>query len=210
MKYNSFSYIYPPRPKNAVNPIDINNWDDNTMVAQPKLNGSNVTIYMNGEKIYVYNRHGKRMSNFNLLDSELLKLYRGNGWLVLNGEYLNKSRNDENNDLFNIKLVLFDILVYNSNYLIGTTFQERITLLDTLYGSDISTKSYLYDISDNIYRVVSYYNYFEELYNDLSKIDLIEGIVLKRRLSKLEVGYKEDNNSKSQVKFRKQCKMYKF
>jgi hypothetical protein len=44
----------------------------------------------------------------------------------------------------------------------------------------------------------------------LIKIDMIEGLVLKRKSAKLEIGNTENNNTKSQVKFRKPTKNYKF
>ena len=60
---------------------------------------------------------------------EVKKLYRGNGgWMVLNFEYMNKSKKDENNETFNHKITIFDILVFDSNYMIGSTFENRINL----------------------------------------------------------------------------------
>lgn len=210
IRFESFTYIYPPRPKNAVDPKEIPNWDDGIMLGQPKLNGSNCLIFMNGRDVYVYNRHNQRLTNFDLSKENILKIYSGSGWMVLNGEYLNKSKKDEGGDTFNHKLVIFDILVHNSNYLIGQTFQERVNLLDSLYGKIESEKSYLYSVSENIYRVKTYYSDFKKLFDEFVKIDMIEGLVLKRKGAKLEVGNREDNNSRSQVKFRKPTKNYKY
>jgi ATP-dependent DNA ligase len=128
----------------------------------------------------------------------------------LNGEYLNKSKQDENRIVFNHKLVLFDILVYNSEYLVGSTFQERIDLLDRLYGQKDSEKSYLYSISDSVYRVKSFESGFKSTFDEFTKIDMIEGLVLKRKNAKLELGTSENNNIKSQLKARKPTKLYKF
>ena len=210
MKYKEYSYIYPPRPKNAIPINTIDKWDNNIMVGQPKMNGSNASIYTDGSSIYVMNRHGQRLTNFNLNKSEILNLHRGTGWIVLNGEYLNKSKNDETGKSFNHKFIIFDILVYNSEYLVGSTFQERINILDSLYGTKNSEKEYLLSISENIYRVKSFYNGFSEIFNNLTKIDVIEGLVCKRKNARLELGTTENNNSKSQIKFRKQTRNYKF
>ena len=110
MKYLNYQYIYPPRPKNAVNPGDLDMFDNNSMVGQCKLNGSNATIYTNGQKIIVMNRHGQRLTNIKVSDSEILSLYRGNGgWMVLNCEYLNKSKKNEFNETFNNKFCIFHI-----------------------------------------------------------------------------------------------------
>ena len=130
--------------------------------------------------------------------------------MVLNGEYLNKAKQDENGIIFNHKLVIFDILTFKSDYLVGKTFEERIQLLDELYGTNDSEKSYLYSVSKNVYRVKSYTNGFKNLFDTLTKIDLVEGLVLKRKNARLEIGNTENNNTKSQLKARKATKNYKY
>lgn len=205
--YQSFQYIYPPRPKNNIPSFDLKFWDNQTMLAQPKINGSNCTIYMNGNDVYAFNRHGQRMSNFEINKTEILSFYKGKGWMVLNGEYTNKGKNDQDGQPFQNKFCLFDILVYDSKYLIGQTFQGRIDLIHNLFGSG---DNHLNKLSDNFYLVNSYFNNFLDIYNELTKIDLIEGLVLKRKNAKLEIGNSENNNSKSQIKSRKPTKNYKF
>jgi hypothetical protein len=205
--YQSFQYIYPPRPKNAVPNSDLKMWDNGSMIGQPKINGSNCTIYMNGKDVYTFNRHGQRMSNFDIKSEEILSLYKGKGWMVLNGEYTNKARVDHNNQLLQNKFCLFDILVYDSKYLIGETFEKRIDLMLDMYGDG---DSYINQFSDNFYLIKTYHNNFYNLYDSLTKIDLVEGLVLKRKNAKLEVGTSENNNSKSQIKARKPTKNYKF
>jgi ATP-dependent DNA ligase len=107
-------------------------------------------------------------------------------------------------------LIIFDILVYNSNYLIGNTFQERVNLLDEIFGAEDSEKEYLYKVSTNVYRVKSYTSNFKEIFDKWTKVDLIEGVVLKRKNARLELGSAENNNSRSQLKSRKVSKNYKF
>lgn len=210
-KYNNFKYIYPPRPKNAIPPEDLDFWDNGSLIAQPKLNGSNCVIFTDGDDFFVMNRHKQRLTNFKIDNSELSKIYRGNGeWMIINGEYMNKSKNDENGDVFNHKLVIFDILAYNGEYLVGSTFSERINLLNDVYGEVDSEKNYLYSITDNIYRVKSYSNGFNEIFNNFIQVDMLEGLVMKRANAKLEIGTSELNNVKSQLKCRKPTKNYKY
>ena len=130
--------------------------------------------------------------------------------MVINGEYMNKSKMDENGQVFNHKFVIFDILTFNGEYMVGRTFDERVKLLDELYGQVESEKDYLYKISENIYRVKSYTTDFKRLYDRLITIDMVEGLVMKRKSSKLELGTTENNNTKSQVKARKPTRNYKF
>jgi hypothetical protein len=210
MKYNNYKYIFPPRPKNAIQSSDLDFWDNNTLLAQPKLNGSNSVIFTNGEKVIVMNRHNGRLTNVQVPMEEILSIYKGKGWMVLNAEYMNKSKSDENRKVFNHKFVIFDILVLNGDSLVGKTFQERVILLDQLYGTKACEKPYLYGISENIYRVKSYTSNFLDLYNDLVEIDMIEGLVLKRKSARLEAGTSELNNTKSQIKCRKKCNSYRY
>lgn len=212
MKYNSYRYIYPPRPKNAIPDSELNFWDNKSLIAQPKLNGSNCVIFMDGTRNMVMNRHNQRLTNFELPQAELMSLYKCNPGelMVINGEYLNKSKQDERGVTFNHKLVIFDILVFKSDYLVGSTFSDRITLLDELYGTKDSEKPYLYSVSDNVYRVKSFETGFKQIFDDLTKIDMVEGLVLKRKSAKLEIGNTENNNTKSQLKARKATKLYKY
>jgi hypothetical protein len=48
------------------------------------------------------------------------------------------------------------------------------------------------------------------LFDTLTPIDMIEGLVLKRKNARLEMGNTELNNTKSQVKARKATLNYKF
>jgi len=212
MRYDKYSYIFPPRPKNAIPYSNITLWDNGQMIGQPKMNGSNCVIFTDGSSYKVMGRHNQILSNFQLSKSELSEIYRpvNGGWLVINGEYLNKNKLDENGSPFNHKLIIFDILVHESDHLVGSTFIDRIDLLDKLYGQDECEKNYLYKYTDNIYRVKSYKNDFERIFNDLTKIDVIEGIVFKRKNARLELGTTENNNAKSMVKARKPTKNYRF
>ena len=210
MKYDRYRYIYPPRPKNAVDPKEINLWDDGTLLCQPKLNGSNCVIFTDGVTYKIMGRHNQVLTNFNLNINEISNIYSGKGWMAINAEYLNKSKLDENNKIFNHKLIIFDILAYNGEYLVGKTFQERVDILNQLYGQNLSDKSYLYSITENIFHVKSYNTNFKQIFDELIKIDVVEGIVCKRKNSKLELGVTSENNTKGQIKFRKPTKNYRY
>lgn len=211
MKYKAFNYLYPPRPANAIPHTNLQDWDNSVMLAQPKMNGSNCVIFMNETQLFVMNRHAQRLTNFRIAKEEIMQLHRGSGWMVLNGEYLNKSKVDETGQVFNHKLIIFDILVNESDYLIGSTFKERVELLDSLYSTNSSDKQYLFSVSPSVYRVKSYQSEFLDLFNSLtSRGSLVEGIVMKRKSAKLEIGNTSNNNSKSQVKCRVATKNYKF
>jgi len=212
VKFDNYRYIYPPRPKNAISPSELNFWDNKSLIVQPKFNGSNTTIYTDGRKIITMNRHGQKLTNFKIKDNEILNLHKsGLGkWTVINGEYMNKGKVDEKKINFNDKFIIFDILVFNSEYLVGETFANRIELLNNtfpIYNIGSSTYSLF---SENIGIVKSYESGFSNLFENLSKIDMIEGLVMKRKTAKLEIGNTETNNTKSQLKCRKPTKNYKY
>lgn len=211
MKYANYRYIYPPRPKNAIPQSDLYSYDNGTMLAQPKLDGSNCLIFTDGNTVRVMNRHSQPLTRFEIPKDEILSLYRGDGgWTVINGEYMNKSKRDESGTTFNHKLVIFDILVSNGDYLIGKTFEQRMNLLDEMFDKKESAHAYLHAISENVFRVKTYTERLSHNFEILTKIDMVEGLVLKRKNARLEMGNTELNNIKSQVKCRKPTKNYKF
>ena len=142
-------------------------------------------------------------------NNEFISLYRGNGWFVLNGEYMNKSKINQKGNVFNQKLVIFDVLVYNGVQTIGMTFDERIELLNKLF---VSTEydGYINKISENVYIVKSFYQNFKNTYEKIVQIDMYEGWVLKKKGSKLKNGLSEKNNTDTQMKFRKPTKNYSY
>lgn len=211
MRYSSYRYIYPPRPKNAIPQEDLRGFDNGSMFASIKLDGSNCLIFTDGKTIHVMNRHAQRMTRFEIPDEEVLSLYKGTGgWTVLNGEYMNKNKRDASGRQFNHKLAIFDILVNDGDYLIGKTFEQRQSILASMFGEKESEHDFLFSITDSVYRVRSYFSGFDEIYRRLVGIDMVEGVVLKRKAARLEMGNTELNNTRSQLKCRKATKNYRF
>ena len=61
-----------------------------------------------------------------------------------------------------------------------------------------------------MFRVKSYTENFENIFNELIKIDMCEGLVFKRANGKLEMGLRPENTSKSQFKIRKKTLNYRY
>ncbi len=221
--YNEFRYLYPPRAEKALAPNIIKSYEKRGFMAQPKLNGSCMVIFTNGIETVFMNRHREYFTKPVEISGVFKELHRqtlpndGNKWMVLVGEYMNKSQKNEFNEVFNHKLVLFDILAFDGVQLLGRTFQERVDLLDKLYGKDdlimtpdgVKQNKFLYTTPvKDVYRVKTFYDCLTPLWNDLVKIGMMEGLVLKKANAKLENGTGEKNNATSQVKFRKTHKNY--
>lgn len=201
------NYIYPPRIKTILPHSGLVSFDAmDKFLAQVKLNGSSMLLYIEDGKVTTYNRHKERMV-CKMDKEELLELGKTANDMVLCGEYMNKNKKDEDGNPWNLKYVIFDILVYNGIHLLGTTFEERQELLKKLYP-DNPTKKYLHQITENCFRMESFNSNFKEIYDDITQHDMYEGVCLKRRNGKLENGTTVDNNTGTQFKTRKPTKNY--
>lgn len=216
----SFKIMFPPRPKNAIHPNGIGEFDNNTMIAQPKLNGSQGVLNVNEIEYDFRNRHKEILTNVKIDPSELQNLHRGTGDMILCGEYLNKNQKHKLGD-FNHKYVLFDILMFNGVHLIGKTFKQRQTILRELFYTDSEEfDGFLRKVKgfENVYIVETFETNFVNIFNTLTENNskgepinpIYEGMVFKDKNAKLEYGFSEDNNHKTQVKSRRQTKNYAF
>jgi hypothetical protein len=208
LNYSSYKYIYPPRPEKKISPESLVNFENGYYLAQPKLNGSSMQVYTDGKQLVVTNRH-KQILSHKMNTEELKKLHRGNGWIVLCGEYMNKNQRDEEDNYWNHKFVIFDILVYEGVHLLKTTFNERYELLRKLYP-DNPVKKQLHKISENCLRVNSVHFGLTNIFKDITRHQMYEGLVMKLGHGKLENGTTQNNNTKTQIKCRKATKNYPF
>lgn len=207
--YSSFQYIYPPRPEVVAPPAHVEKIEG-THWGQPKLDGSCSIFATDGKSLHFMNRHREEFSNKLLVKPEELKsLHRGNGWIYLVGEYLNKSKKGADGRTFNGKFVIFDILVHEGKWLIGSTFEERQILLDSLYRTT-KFDGWIEKISENCFRAVNFKLKLKNRWNEIVKIDMYEGMVYKRPGGKLETSFKEKNNTGWQLKIRKPTKNYSY
>tara|TARA_R110002167_G_scaffold345708_2_gene556163 strand:- start:329 stop:967 length:639 start_codon:yes stop_codon:yes gene_type:complete len=204
-------YIWPPRPETKVPPKGISSYESRNWVAQPKLNGSCAELITDGTNTTFMSRHNDTFANYGLSTKELASLHNGKGYMVLVGEYMNKSQRGSDGQVFNQKFVIFDILMYGDKHLSGRTFKERQDLLDLLYPERTkdSENNFLIKITDNMYRCRSFSN-LAEIYENLVRIDMYEGIVMKDPTSKLGNGLRQVNNTKWQAKCRKPTKNYQW
>jgi ATP-dependent DNA ligase len=207
-------YIYPPRAENKIAPESLPTFEEmGKFLAEPKLNGSSMQIYFSdgAKEIKLMTRH-KTAIDCKMDKEELRKLYQGPGEMILCGEYMNKSKKDEDGKVWNQKYVIWDIIMFRGRHLLGTTFLERYYILIDLYKAKQPTVKggVLQPITENCYRVAIFFDDLLGLYKRITKIDMYEGLVLKKKDGKLEDGYSENNNIKTQIKCRKATKNYIF
>jgi len=206
-EYNKYKYIYPPRVELKIHRDNLDFYDNGTFIGEPKLNGSNCCLFVNDNKYIQKGRHNNTLSIFNLLEEEIMDVFSNKGWNNIIGEYMNKSKKDENNEVFNHKFVIFDQIVFNSEYLLDSTFNYRYEKLLDIY-KPIGETEFLYKISDNIYMVKGFYDNIGKVWDKITKIDMFEGLVMKRKNGKLKRGTSEKNNHMTMFKVRKENNSY--
>jgi hypothetical protein len=209
MEYQNFRYLFPPRPEVKAPQTMIKRFEGLGFIAQPKLNGSCGLLFTNGKEVKFMNRHQGTFSRELINREELLKLHRGKGWMVLCGEFMNKSQRGADRKIFNAKFVIFDIIVYNGKHLKDSSFWERQCLLDSLYEVQPHDK-WINKITETTFRVKNLEGDLENEWKDLINVEMYEGFVLKKREGKLEQSFKQKNNIGWQVKIRKPTKLYKY
>lgn len=209
--YNG-NFLYPPRIEYKLQPISLEKFDNNQYIAQPKLDGSNTSVAISEKTFVAKERHNKFFARPPKFD--FLSLHRGKGFMCISGEFLNKSKKDENKKPLT-GFCIWDILAYNGEILLGSTIEERLALINKLYPTtgvkSINGIDYLYETkTKEIYKVANYYDNFEKIFDTITKVDLVEGLVLKRKSGKLEMMTREQNNVGWAVKIRKATLNYKF
>ncbi|GEP94482.1 DNA ligase-like domain-containing protein [Chitinophaga cymbidii] len=216
-QYSDFKYIYPPRAEVAIAPGLLSGLGKE-WIAQPKYNGSCAVLFINGQSEYkLFNRKNEELSLQNPI--QYTALNDSDKYMVLCGEYLNKNKYGENGKPFNHKFIIWDILVWRGRYLIGVTFESRLTLLYELFGTsrgfvsenDMIIFNHLIATQvENVFMAPAYLDNYSELYNEIIQTDLYEGLILKKANAKLEPGFRERNNQSWQIKARKPTLNYNF
>ncbi len=216
--YDKFQYIYPPRPEFKIPPGELDKYDAGEYLAQPKYNGSCCLTFTNGSDLHIYNRHKQLLSNPSP-DINFRGLALTKKWFVYAGEYLNKGKIGENGEKEKDKFVIWDVLVWDGAYQVGETLTDRLKMLEHIYPcqrariKDNKLEMYKHLCCtkyNGVYKAPTYKGNFTELYNDLVKTDLYEGLVLKKVNSTLSYGFQPMNNTDWQVKARKETKLYHF
>lgn len=200
--------IRPPRPKYVTPPKRIGVFDNGDFIAQPKLNGSCALLEKISDEVSMFSRHGGLLSLYNK-NINLDGILPFGGDTILCGEYMNKSKRDSEGKIFNHKFVIFDILKLDGKDLKGSEYSERYDILKGLYKSE-PHDGFIRKINDDVFLVESIESDFESKFMEASKIDMYEGLVLKKPYGLLD-RYDSDNTNKDwQLKVRKECGSYKF
>lgn len=200
MQYDSYQYLWPPRPEKAVPNGMLEFYERQGWVGQIKKNGTCSLVFINGDETIHRNRHNESHKAWSPIDNGLSKFTKG--WTVFVAELLHSKVPGIKDTLY-----VFDILVYDNQHLVGTTLIERHELLHSIMSFE-SEASEHYVVNEKLLLAKNFYN-LSETWDALSNPE-DEGIVAKNPNAMLENCLKDGLNSKWQVKCRKQHKNYAF
>jgi len=220
MLYTSYRYLFPPRPETAISPHQIPSFEMRNFAAQIKKNGTQNMIFVNRKEneIICRKRHyntttqdGERheMWSPNAQNMAWTKLLPGQGWYVFAAELLHSKVKDGRKDTNYI----FDILVDDGEYLIGTTFEERQERIRALFEAHVIGDDYSHVVVDpHLLVAIPFTENLFKLWNDVkdmgNKED--EGLVLKKINGILSLCGTAKANSGWMAKSRFPTKNYSF
>jgi hypothetical protein len=196
--YTEFRPLWVPRPETKIAPTMLQFYENRSWWAQTKKNGTCTLIYARRNEIIYKTRH----PDVNNGDHRLWKAEGDHNaffaarakWNVYVAELLHsKVSGGPKNELF-----IFDILVSDDEYLVGSTFAERQQLLhDRFDGKDEGDQV---RIAPRITLAKCIADDFAGKFQNLKPED--EGLVLKDPTAKLRPCLKIDSNAGWQVKCR--------
>ena len=202
--YTKWDYLLPPRPEKAVPPSSLDFYEKNGWAGQIKKNGSCTVLGISPEKIiHSWNRHSEehRAWKADWKNPAMLPfLELPEKWFVFEPELLHNKVKDLRDTLY-----LFDILVADSEFLLGTTWPERQALIHSLFPNTIpGGLGYILVPGSNLW-IAEPIHEFRKVFDSLDQ-DEDEGIVLKDQSAKMTFCLRESSNSFWQVKCRKSKK----
>lgn len=208
MRFENYSYLWPPRPEQAIARQLVGFYEKRGWVAQVKMNGTcNVLAVSPDRKIVAMNRHNASHKLWtptkeNVADFAHLP---GHGWYVLLSELLHSKVPG----IRNVNYV-HDILVADGEHLTGMSFEDRQKLLSDLFlkGKKGKAREFLshWEISPTLWLAKTHLD-AGMLFDKLERPEH-EGIVLKNPTAPLEMCLRPTDNSGWQVKMRKPHKNY--
>jgi len=213
MDFAEFRYIYPPRPASSIQSEYLDkyvNW-----IAQYKFNGTRNLIFVFPDgHIELYSRHREHNKAYKT-SSQMREAFaslnlQAGCFHVFDGELMH-SKTVGLKD----RIVLFDVLVLNGQYLIGTKYISRYRQLQMLLGRpsifENETPHKLgYRVNQNLWLAKIYTKDLKSRFQKLIHIDEVEGLVLKDPNGLLTPGNAEENNGDWQIRVRKPNKNYAY
>lgn len=210
MRYESYAFLWMPRPERAIPPDMLGYYEQKGMDAQLKKNGTGTILNVTPErKLKVMRRENTEHKLWSPSEHTIAPFLNlpGTGWYVFVAELLHskvKGLRDIN--------YINDLLVRDGEYLVGTTFADRQKMLTELFPDVVPSMDGNYDVIDEHTWLARTYQpgaNYRKLFDNLTRPD-DEGLVLKDPKAKLALCLRENSNSAWQRKCRKPHANYGF
>jgi hypothetical protein len=212
MKYDKFTFLYPPRKGgDGIEPDTLGLYERRDYGAQFKKNGTGGILAISPDKqIIARRRNGKAHLVWTPDDTTRQAfLHLPDRWYYFGAELLHSKVakhvvNGQTRVLRHINYIN-EVLVADGEYLVGTTFTERQQILATMFPNAVDHISGGYKVIDaNTWLAINYDSGFKALFDKIKERGLPEdeGVVLKKRSAKLAFCTSETANDSWQAKCR--------
>lgn len=203
MRYDEYSYLWPPRPERKVPPTTFNFYQSRGYWAQVKKNGTCTVIFARGKEVIFKTRHDDDHKAWSP-KPEHIKFFQSDSteWTVYTAELVHSKTPHIKDQLY-----IFDILVDSGVHLSGMTFEERQNLLYQNHPNGVYEPTQ-YRIHPYVSLAINFKTDYQHLWKSLQVED--EGLVLKDPTAKLVACIKQTANAGWQVKTRRPTKNYSF
>ena len=202
MRYENYSYLWMPRPDNAIPKGMLSYYEAQGWIAQIKMNGTAnlMAISPDRKTVVAMTRHNEKHKAWNVNSHTIAPFQNlpGTGWYYFTAELMHS----KGGGIRNINYI-HDILVADGEYLIGSTFAERQTLLHSLFKIDTVNDTVSHHVIDeHTWMARNYSSKFFKLFESLDRHEY-EGLVIKQPTAKLVACSRQSANNNWQLKTRK-------
>jgi ATP-dependent DNA ligase len=224
MKFKNFIYFYPEKPTliHRDQPLVDELSDDDLYIAEPKYNGTRCTLVVLNGKVEFWTRHNHPVKNlkhdtpeYDELVKEIKTRIPSKGHFQFEGELRHSKVTGIQN-----KLVLWDCIIYNDEYLNKIDYDERRSLVIKHFQASSEAGDKVVNISDYRRRVTvieQYSDDFRAVFADfvegrkvLGEKAEFEGLVIKNRKGKLALGRSTNPDSRWMFKILIETGRHKF
>lgn len=183
-EYTEFRYLHAPRPKKEPIPVySIPMMERLGYVAQKKKNGTCSVIFAREDQVIFKTRHlDQNEGNHRAWAPKdaHLDFFKSIGpkWNVFAAELLHNKGPAIKDELF-----IFDVMVLDGEYLVGSTFEERMNMLQERFCKGWKDEGDQYRIHRHVTLAKVFTTGFKDMFNNLGPLD--EGLVFKLPRAKL-------------------------
>lgn len=199
--------IFPPRPWGSIPPETVSKYRG--YYAQYKYDDIRLLIEVGREgEVTLSTRKRQPLKSF-AVDERLRRQFAGlrtkRGRLYLfDGGVLRTGYGPE----LRKPVILWDVLVYEDRYLLGSTYEERYHLLSNLCINPRKFETATghqtaFEVGPDLWLARNFTGDFARRFESTRGMEEIEGLVLKDPAGRLEWGIREENNGSWQIRVRK-------